>query len=189
MSDSDTPHGTADRSQGVGQIDRSPTQVSSALALLAAVITAGASAYTPLGVASGLAGLLVLALGLVVGRQSPVTVGGGLLVAGVIVVGVAGAPVTATLVGTMTAVLAFDFGTTAVGLGEQLGREAPTAEVELVHGAASTAVGLVVVAAGFAIHEVAVGNQPVAAVVGLLVVVLVAVATLRRVDPAPGRHA
>lgn len=180
--------GDEDESDGVGQIDRSPPRLSSALALLAGLCTAALSVAAPLALTGGLVGLLALALGLALGRQPLVTVGGGLLVAGVILAGVSGAPVLVTLVGTMTALLAFDLGTTALGLGEQLGRETPSAELELVHAAASTAVGLGVVAAGFLVHEVATGGRPVSVVFGLLVVVLVSVAALRRADPVPGRR-
>ena len=178
-----------DTSNGVGPIERSPTYLSSTLALLAGVSTAVLSAYAQVALGATLAGLLVLGLGLGVGRQSPVTVGGGLLVAGVVAAGVSGAPVSATVLGMTTALLAFDLGTTALGLGEQLGRETPTSEVELLHAVASAAVGLGVVVPALAIREVATGGQPVSAVFGLLVVVLLSVVVLRRADPLSGRRA
>lgn len=185
----DTPASTREghTGDGVGRIDRRPTPLSSGLAVVAAASTAIASAYAPLALVSGLVGLLALVVGLAVGRQAAVTVGAGTLVVGVIAAGVSGAPVLATLVGTMSALLAFDFATTALGLGEQLGRGAPTAAVELLHAATSTLVGLGVVIVAFGLHEVAVGDQPVSAVLGLLLVVVFLVAALRRSDPTPGR--
>lgn len=170
---------------GVGRIDRSPTYLSSALAVVAGALAALAGAYAPVGLTAGLAGLVGLTVGLAVGRQTPVTLGAAALVVGVVAGGVSGAPVLATLLGTTTALLSFDFATTALGLGEQLGRSAPTAEVELLHAGASTLVGLGVVVAGFTLHEVVTGSQPVSAVVGLLAVVVILVAALRRSDPSP----
>lgn len=180
---------STDPDASVGPIDRSPTHLSGTFALLAGLSTAVLSTYAPVALGAALAGVLVLGLGLGVGRQLPVTVGGGLLAAGVVAAGVSGAPVSVTLLGMTTALLAFDLGTTAVGLGEQLGREAPTAEVELLHAAVSAAVGLGVVVSALTIREVATGGQPVSAVFGLLVVVLLSVAVLRRVDPLSGQRA
>ena len=174
---------------GVGQIDRSPTYLSGTLALLAGAVTVLLSAVAPVAVAVGLAGLLALGLGLWLGRQAPVTVGAGLLVVGVLAAGVSGASLVATPLGVMTALLAFDLGTTALGLGRQLGRATPTAEVELLHAAASTAVGLSVLIAALVVHGVATGGQPVEAVFGLLVAVLFVVVLLRRVVPVPGGYA
>jgi len=185
---SDTAGPDENTNAGVGPVDRSPTYLSSTLALLAAVSTVVLSTYAPVALGSGLAGLLALGLGLGFGRQPLVTVGGGLLVTGVIAAGVSGAPVAATLFGVTTALLAFDTGTTALGLGEQLGRETPTSEVELLHAAASAGVGLGVVVPALAIHKVATGGQPVSAVFGLLVVALLAVVVLRRADPLSGRR-
>jgi hypothetical protein len=187
--DTDNVSTAGNRSDGVGRIDRSPTYLSSGLAVVAGTLTVTTSAATWPAVASGLAGLLGLAVGLGFGRQSPVTVGAGLLVVGVIAAGISGVPVLVTLLGITTALLAYDLATTAIGLGEQLGRAASTAEVELLHAAVSTLVGLGVVVLGFAVHEAAVGNQPASAVLGLLVVVVVLVAALRRSDPTSGRRA
>jgi hypothetical protein len=186
---SDSPAPGEDEGSGVGPIDRAPTYLSSTLALLAAVSTAVLSAYAPVALGSALVGLLVLAVGLGLGRQQEITVGGGLLVVGVVAAGTSGAPVSATVLGMTSALLAFDTATTAVGLGEQLGREATTSEVELFHAAASTAVGLGVVVPALAIREAATGGQPVSAVFGLLVVVLLSVVVLRRADPLSGQGA
>lgn len=163
-------------------VDRSPTYLSSGLALAAAGVTTVASATVELAAVVCLAGLLAVAIGLAVGRQSPVTVGTGLLVLGVLVGGAATVPMLVTLLGITAALLTYDFATTAIGLGEQLGRGAPTAQVELFHAGVSTLLGLGIVVASFAVTESATSDQPVGAVLGLLVAVVVLVAALRRAD-------
>jgi len=165
------------------RIDRSPTLLSSALALAAAVFAVAANADAPAALLTCLLGVLVLGAGLLTGRQFAVTPGAGLLVLGSLVGGTQGVPVLATLVGVAAGLLAFDLGSTAVALGEQLGREAETAQVELVHAVASTLVGGVFVGAGFAIREAASGGQPLSGVLGLVIAVLVLIAALRRADP------
>ncbi len=165
------------------RIDRSPTLLSSALALAAAVFAATANAGVTVALLTCVPGVVVLAAGLRTGRQVAVTAGTGVLVLGSLVGGTQGGTVLATLVGVAAGLLAFDLGSTAVALGEQLGRETDTVRVELLHAGASSLVGGVFVGAGFAIREVASGGQPLSGVLGLVVAVLVLIAALRRADP------
>lgn len=166
------------------RLDRSPPYLSSGLALAAGVVAVTTSVDSQLGVVCAVGGLFGLALGLLTARQGFVTLGGGLLVLGPVVAGTTGVPpVVATLVGVTAGLLAFDFGSTGIALGEQLGRDTPTAQVELVHAIASTVVGLGFVIAGFAVHETAAAGQPVSAVLALVVAVVILLAALRRADP------
>lgn len=166
------------------RIDRSPPYLGSGLALAAAVVAVVASADSNFGVALALGGLAGLAVGLATARQGLVTAGCGLLTLGPVITGVTETPpVLATLVGVTAGLLAFDFASTALDIGTQLGRDAPTARVELVHAGASTGVGLAFVTAGFTVHETATTGQPIAAVFALLVAVVVLLVALRRVDP------
>jgi len=177
---------SADETGVEARIDRSPPYLGSGLALAAGVVAVVASVDSNLGVVLASGGLVGLAAGLAAARQGLVTAGGGLLILGPLVAGTGTAPVLATLVGVTAGLLAFDFASTAVALGRQLGRDAPTAQVELVHAAASTAVGLGFVAAGFAVYETATAGQPVSAVVALVVAVLVLLVALRRASPVSG---
>lgn len=184
MSDADTgPDGPEGVPEEVDRVDRSPTYLSSALALVAATVATAVSPASLPALTGCVTGTALLAVGLAVGRRLLVTLAGTTLVAGVLLGATAGAPVPFTLVGVAAALLAFDLGTTAVSLGEQLGREAATERLELVHAAASTLVGLAFVTAGYAVNEVATGGQPLSAVFGLVLAVLVLLAALRRVDP------
>lgn len=169
------------------RISRSPTYLSSGLSLAAGLVGAAAMAVqSDIALLCSLVGMVALGAGLVVGRQSLVTLGGVGLVGGVIAGGVAGAPPLATLVAVTAAILAWDLGGTAIVLGEQLGREAPTARVELVHAAGSAIVGFTTIAAGFAVYETATGGQPVSGVFGLVLAVFVLIIGLRTLEPTAG---
>jgi hypothetical protein len=60
-------------------------------------------------------------------------------------------PLSTLLVGAVAALLVWDIGENAVGIGEQLGRTAPTTRIEVTHLAASLLVGGVAVVAGLAV--------------------------------------
>lgn len=168
------------------RLDRSPTLVSSGISIGAGVVTTVSTGIqSELSLLFCAVGVVVLGAGLVAASQALVTTGSGSLVFGTIAGGIAGAPALATLVGITAAILAWDAGGTAIGLGEQLGREAPTARLELVHATASGVVGLATVGAGYLIYDTATGGQPVSAVFGLLVAVLVLAVALRRASPLP----
>jgi hypothetical protein len=165
------------------RIDRAPTRASSVLALCAAVLTTGAGLYSPFALGICLLGGLALAAGLAAGAQRGVTAGSGMLVTGALAGGLVGAPVLPTLVGVTGGLLALDLGSTALTLGDQLGRAAETLRLELLHAAAGGLVGLGLVVAGLAVHETATGGQPLTAVLGLVVAVVLLSAALRRVSP------
>lgn len=159
-------------------IDRRPARLSRGLALaagLVAVATSGAYAWGALWV--GTLGLLVLAVGLVRGRDAAVTLGATGLFVGGVVAGVRGAPAVPVLVAVTASVVAWDAGGTATGVGRQLGRAAETRRLEAVHAGASLAVGAVTAGAGYAVFRTATGGQPAAALLfALLAAALLVVA-------------
>lgn len=162
------------------EIDRSPALLSSALAASAAAVSAGASALTStLGLAVGAAGFLLVAVGVVRGSHRGVGVGA----SGLLVAALGGGVLTAIpallLPGVIAAVLAWDFGEQAINVGEQLGREADTANLEATHAAGSTVVGAGAGGLGYAIYLVASGGQPVTALVFLLLGAVALTSALR----------
>jgi len=180
MSDASRRTGIPD---GVERVDRSPTYLSGGLALVAAAVTTIVSTASLVAVGGCLAGVAVLFGALVTGRRTLLRLAGALLVGGVLVASGSGAPVVATLVGVTTALLAVDFGTTAVDLGRHLGRQTPTGRVELLHATTSTLVGFGFVFAGVTVDAFVSGSQPVSALFGLVVAVIALVVALRRADP------
>ena len=169
----------------MNRITRAPTYLSSGLSLGAALVAAAAMAVqSEIALLCCLVGVAALGGGLVTGTQPFVTAGALGLLAGTIAGGIAGAPPLATLVAVTGAILAWDLGGTAIVLGEQLGREAPTARLELFHAAGSTVVGVATVAVGFVVYETATGGQPVSGVFGLVLAVFVLLVGLRTLEPA-----
>jgi hypothetical protein len=168
----------------MNRITRRPTRLSSVAALVAGVlgvVTAGP--YS--GLALGLAGLgfVGLAAGLAVNSRSLATVGPIGLFAGAVAAGAETAPVTVTLFSILAAVLAYDFGATAIDIGAQLGREADTRRLELIHVGASSFVGVAIGVVSYLVYALGTGGQPISAVVGLLLAVVVLFAALRRQRP------
>lgn len=160
-------------------IDRSPARVSGRLGVGAGVIAlavAGAYASTAAVVAAG--GLVGLVGGVLVGRRRLVSVGAAALLSGVLLSGTAGAPALPLLVGVGATVLAWDLGGTAIDVGAQLGREADTVRLEVVHAVASAAVATAAAGVGYGVYLTAVGGQPMAALLLLLLAGVLLLATL-----------
>lgn len=160
-------------------IERSPTRLArwaSAAAGLLALVSSGFYSWPAL--VAGTLGLVFLLAGVVRGTNRSVSVGAFGLFAGAVLAGAQGAPVLPVLASVTASVLAWDFGGYAIGLGRQLGPAADTRRLETVHLAASTAVGAVVAAVGFGLYRVGTGDQPVAALVLLVVAAVLLVAAL-----------
>lgn len=131
----------------------------------------------------GVLGLVVLVLGLV--STFPdyerwfVIAGTGTILLGVFVSGLLyDASVKALLAGTAATVVAWDFGEQAVNMGEQVGRQARTWPVELVHGSGGVVVGGVAVLLAVVIHDVGVSGLPLAGLSILLGAAVVLTAAL-----------
>lgn len=166
------------------EITRQPTRLSSVAALLTGVL--GVVSVGPYsGLALGLAGfgLVALVVGVVRSSRSLATVGPIGLFAGAVAAGVADPPVAVVLFGVLAAVLAYDFAATAIDLGAQLGRESDTQRLELIHVATSSFAGVAVAVVSYLVYLFGSGGQPISAVVGLLLAVVVLFVALRRQQP------
>jgi len=73
----------------------------------------------------------------------------------------------------------WDFGEQAINVGEQLGREADTERLELTHAAASTIIAVAAGGVGYGIYLAGAGNQPMTALVFLLVAAVALTSALR----------
>lgn len=164
----------------IAEIDRSPARLSSTFAVGAMLIAATAIVLVGgVGTFAGLIGALVIATGVVTGSRRGVTLGSGVLLIGLLSGAVTAAPAELLLPGMMATVLAWDLGEQAINVGEQLGRDADTRRLELAHAAASTVVAVIGGAIGYGIYRVGVGNQPVTALVFLLLAALALASALR----------
>lgn len=164
----------------ISPVERSPTRLGSLLAVVAALVAvASGGIYSMPALAVGGAGLLGLTIGVVRGSQDTVTVGAATLFAGVVVAGVQGAPVAATLVGTVATVFAWDVAGTAIAIGDQLGRAVDSSRIEVVHASTSALVGVLAATVGYGIYVTATGGQPLVALAFLLLASVLLLATLR----------
>lgn len=157
-----------------------PPWLSVAVSLFAAVVACASVALSrPVGLAPAALGVLALAAGLSLGARRGVTLGAVGLFGGVLLAGAQGGGPEALVLGLLGTVVAWDVGEHAVGLGEQLGREATTTRSELVHAAASLAVGAAGATLGYGVFLVAAGGQPTTALVFLLIGVVALAAAVR----------
>lgn len=160
-------------------ITRKPATLSGTLAIVAAVAVALLSGVFSIGaMAASAFGLAVLALGVGYGYRWLVDLGGLALLLGTVLVGATGVEYVALLAAVGT-VLAWDLGNNAIGIGEQLGREADTERAELLHAGATLAVGLLTAGTSYVVYQSASGGQPVTAVFFLLLAAVALISSLR----------
>lgn len=170
----------SDRRAGDAEtFDPGPSDLGTGLTLAAALLAAAALAPVAVAVATGVAATAVVAVGLRVGSRRVLGAGVAVLVVALLLGGVAGTPPELLLVAAAATVLAWDVGDTTLTVGEQLGRTARTARLELVHAAASLAVAAVGAALAYAVFRLAGGGRPMLAVVLLLLGATLIVASLR----------
>ncbi|MFB6218784.1 MAG: hypothetical protein ABEH77_06340 [Halobacteriaceae archaeon] len=161
-------------------MDRGPALLS----VQVAGVTAVGSVLTVLpgdvvGLPPAAAGAAVLAVGAVRGSRRLVTAGAALLFFGVLAGALTADDPLLALLGAALAFVAWDTAEHGIGVGEQLGRDAPTRRLEVTHAAASAIVGLLAVAAGYGAYTVAWGGLPSAALVLFLLGALLLTWTLR----------
>lgn len=163
---------------------RRPTIVASATALVAALVAVSLlAASSSNGLVLGVAGLACVVVGLQRGSHAAHDVGCLVVFFGVVAAGVGADVVETTLVAAVATVVAWDTGGSAIDLGEQLGREAKTRRLEIVHAASTVLVGLSTVTIGYALYVSTAGGQPIAALFLLLLaatLVTVGLGTRRR---------
>ncbi|WP_254532818.1 DUF7519 family protein [Natrinema gelatinilyticum] len=160
-------------------IPRAPARLSSWGSVIAAFVALGASGfYSWPALAVGTGGVLLLAVGLVRGANSAVTIGTFGLFMGGIIAGIQSAPVVPVLVSVTFSVLAWDVGGSAISIGKHLGRDADTRRIEAVHMTSSGVVGVVTASMGYGLYRTGTGEQPVAALVFLLIAAVLLVEAL-----------
>lgn len=161
------------------EITRKPATVSSTLSIVAAATTVLLAIVVSLpGAAAGILGLTVLATGVAYGYRGLVDAGGLGLLLSTILVGFASIEYVA-LLSAVSTVVAWDVGNNAIDVGEQLGREAETQRIELLHAGSTTVVGLLTAGVSYAIYQTASSGQPVTAVFFLLLAALALISSLR----------
>jgi hypothetical protein len=172
---------STDADEEVG-IDRRPDRFGMLLAAGAAGVATVALVLAGIPTGAGIAavGGAVLLAGGLAGRRGVLDWGALVMFGGVLLAGVGGGfpgPLLVALVGT---VVAWDAAEHAISVGEQLGRDARTRRVVVVHVAESSLVGAGGAAVGYGVYRLAGGGQPASALVALLLGAVVITWALRR---------
>jgi len=158
-------------------VDSRPARLSQFLAggaVLFVLGTAGVSSTLSLLLASG--GTALAGSGLFFGRSGAVTAGLVVLLSAVLAAGVAGASTLRLLSSVAATVFAWDVGRNAIHVGNQLGRDAETVEIELVHAAGTLVVASFAGALGYWLFVLPVAAPSVALLALLIAGTLLAVA-------------
>lgn len=149
--------------------------VTATVAPATVAVVAALAAIPALAIAG--AGTVLMAVGVREGRPQLHTVGGVCCFGGVILAAAVGVAPALALVGGAAAIVAWDVGDHAIGLGGQVGREAPARSNILTHLAVSAAAAAsIVVVAGLVFALASRGNPSAAA--GVLAVAVGAFALL-----------
>lgn len=162
---SHSTHDDAERQQV--DIDNDPTTVSSAGAIIAALVAAFTSSpFALIALPLGLGGVGMIAGTLFRnGSRRLISLGTASLFISIVISGGFGAPVELLLVSTIATVLAWDLGQNAISLGEQMGRQTETQRNEVIHAAASAIVGAAGAGLGYLIYLTSAGGYPISALV------------------------
>lgn len=157
-----------------------PTRLSGALAVAAAAATAVLAGQTSgVALAVGLLGVALVAGGLTVDVARYVGYGAIAAFGAAMAAGAAGADPIPVVAATLGAVASWDLGEQALALGEQVGRDAPTASAELGHAAVTLAVGLAAAVGVLAVYRLGTVGLTTTAVVALSLAALLLAGALR----------
>lgn len=162
------------------RFDETPSRVGLAVTMFPAALAVAAAATTPGGLVVSAIGAVVVVGGVGTGSRTVVTVGTIALFGGVLLAGVGGASILQVCLGAAAAIVAWDAGTNALGVAGQLGADAATTRLLIVHTFATSIVALAISVGALAIYWLSRGGEPTTAVALLLLATLVFVLLLDR---------
>ena len=155
-----------------------PPLVGAALSLLAVTVAVVSTSVDPWpGTAVAAVGALVFSIGVLSGSRQLLDLGALVAFVGVAIASVE-VPAIWPLVGTISLLVGWDVGGATIRLGEQLGRDADTIQLELWYAITSVSVGLAVGGIAYGVFVMSAGGLTLDALVVLLVVALAATLAL-----------
>lgn len=167
-------------SVAVDRFDDEPGRTGQVLALLPAVLAVAAAGTGTSPLLVTVVASVVLVLGVRLGSRAVATVAAIALFGGVLLAGVGGASILRVTVGAAGTVVAWDAATYAIGAARQLGADAATTDLLVVH-VATTAVFAALVGIGaVSIYWTSRGGEPTTAVALLLAAAVLFVLLLDR---------
>lgn len=172
--------GAPGRADGDGaEFETGPSSIGVALTVAASLAAVVPLAGAPMGLGAGLFGAVLVGAGVRIERSRAFGLGVVALGGGVLLAGLSGAAPWVVVAATAGTLLAWDVGDTALVVGEQLGRAAPTARLELVHATATAIVLAVGAGVAYAVFYLMEGGRPTLALALLLLGATLLAATLR----------
>ncbi|WP_254863168.1 DUF7519 family protein [Halovivax gelatinilyticus] len=137
----------------MSRVTRRPTRIAGGVSLVAGLGIVVSTIVEPVpATIVSVVGLALIATALSIGSRRVLDLGAFVGLVGVSI-GALSAPVVWPLVGTVSVIVAWDLGGVAIRLGEQLGREAETARLELWYVLSSTAVGAGTAALAYGVYR------------------------------------
>lgn len=159
---------------------RRPSAASAAIAVCAAFAAVGALLpILSIGLGLTVVGAVSVVVGVAGTRRRYVTLGSGLQAAGIILAAVTGTAVLQIVIALGAAVVAWDVGQHAIGVGKQVGAGAVVMRGEIVRALASVAVVVATIAIATIIYSVVGGEYPVTALGSLLLAAVLFLVVLR----------
>ena len=157
-----------------------PTRYSAVAATVAATLVPVALVTAvPLAATVAFVGIGFVAAGVALARRRLVTAGFLLQLLAIGLAGWVGGAIPAVLAATVFCVVAWDLGGYAIELGAQLGRDAETLVLEVVHSLASLGVGVAVAGLGGVVYALVGGVVPAGGVLALVVGAALLASSLR----------
>lgn len=164
------PNEATDSAGPAVTVEHAPARASSVVAVVAGLVaTLSTATGSILSLAVAFLGLGGVAIGLfAVESERLALVGTAILFVGLLVSGVFDNPAPILLFGAIAAFVAFDASQNAFSVGAQLSTETTTTRGELVHVAATLAVGSIAVIVAYGVYLLSAAGQPASALVFLL---------------------
>nr|WP_206537077.1 hypothetical protein [Haloferax mucosum] len=149
--------------------DDAPPLVSSSVALLSATVALVLTAVSTYTLAAGALGAVVALVGFTRGSRGTHALGTALLAGSIVLAGMLGVAPRFLLAAACFALVSWDVGRNGFSIVAEVGSEAPTLRIELLHAVSSTVVFALGSSVGYAVFLTATGTQSVLALLALLV--------------------
>lgn len=163
------------------EVTHSPATVSAVLASVFAVLAVISSSTSLLALGLGAFGLVAVVGGLFVfDSERAMAIGTGIVFVGVVLSGILQSSLALLILGAFSTIMTFDLGQNAFSVGRQLSDDTQTVRGELVHAAASVAVGVVIVGVAAGIFIAAFEGLSVSSLAFLLLGALLLVWAIRQ---------
>lgn len=146
--------------------------LSSVVALVAAVGVLLITVVSVHTLVAGATGIVVLLIGVARGSSRLFTLGTAILFSGIVIAGMLGMAPVFLLLAAFLVMIVWEVGQNGFNIAEEVGQEAPTIRIELIHVVSSIVVLGIGMSVGYAVFLATTGGQSAIALIALLVGVI-----------------